>query len=246
MTNKFQLNGRHQFKSMREGLILLSLAPIGILIGLLKFGAQDLPGLLTIFGLCNLLFLSPSIYLHITYLAANWDTKLVVNKEEFRIHEKNSEFIYRKEDIKSTELHLGIYYKNRIDNRGRWTTPWTSYGYLKLRLKDGKDFIFTSLMLDLDKLPFPVTVTRFRFTPYIDKNQIEYKDIKAHNERLKQEKIAEYQERFIGLSEDKLLEKINNPARFEFEARKAAENILEQRRKITTANSVHMPLPGQE
>jgi hypothetical protein len=99
-------------------------------------------------------------------------------------------------------------------------------------------------MLDLEELPFPVTTTRFRFTPYIDKNQIEYKDIKAHKERLKQEKIAEYQERFSGLSEDKLKDKINNPARFEFEARKAAENILEQRRQITTAHNVYDVKPG--
>ncbi|HZB12757.1 MAG TPA: hypothetical protein VE467_07010 [Chryseolinea sp.] len=56
-------------------------------------------------------------------------------------------------DIESTELNLGIYYKNEVDKRGRWPAPWTNYGYLKVRLRDGNEFVFTSLMLDLEKLP---------------------------------------------------------------------------------------------
>ena len=141
----------------------------------------------------------------------NLGTILTVGKSqnEVRIKTNEGEFKYRHEDIEKSELNLGIYYKNRIDNRGRWTTPWTNYGYLKLKFKEGKEFFLTSLMLDVDKLPFPVTTTRFRFAPYIDKNQIEYKDIRAYSERLKQEKIAEYQERFNSLSDEKLVEKIN-------------------------------------
>jgi hypothetical protein len=234
MTDKFQINGRHQFKSIKEGLILISLGPIGLLIGILsgKFGMEDLPLMLTVFGLYYLVLFSPAFYLHTTYFLDNWDTQLTVDMEEIKILNKRDEFKYRQEDIEKAELNLGIYYKNRIDNMGRWTTPWTNYGYLKLKFKDGKEFYFTSLMIDLDKLPFPVTSTRFRFTPYIDKNQIQYKNIKAHNNRIQQDKIAEYQERFSNLADDKLLEKINNPTRFEFEARKAARNILQQREKL--------------
>jgi len=234
MTDKFQINGRHQFKSIREGLILVPLGPVGLLVGLFwgKFGVEDLPLMLTVFGLYYLILFSPAFYLHITYLIDNWDTQLSVDKEEIKIQGKKGEFRYRQEDIEKTELNLGIYYKNRIDNRGRWTTPWTNYGYLKLKLKDGKEFYFTSLMIDLDKLPFPVTSTRFRFTPYIDRDQVQYKDFKAHSNRIKQDKIAEYEERFNDVADDRLLEKINNPTRFEFEARKAAENILERRKKL--------------
>ena len=234
MTDKFQINGRHQFKSIKEGLILISLGPIGLLIGILsgKFGLGDLPLMLTVFGLYYLLFFAPAIYLHFTYLIDNWDTQLTVDKEEISIKDKRGAFKYRQEDIEKTELNLGIYYKNKIDNMGRWTTPWTNYGYLKSKFKDGNEFYFTSLMMDLDKLPFPVTATRFRFAPYIDKNQIQYRDIKAHNIRIQHDKIVEYQERFNSLTDDKLLEKINDPKRIEFEARKAAENILDQRKKL--------------
>ena len=241
MTDKFQINGRHQFKSIKEGLLLLSLGPIGILIGLLseKVDMSDFPLLLTVFGLYYLLLFSPAFYLHFTYYMDNVGTTLTVdqNQNEIRIKTKKEEFKYKYEDVVKSELNLGIYFKNRIDNMARWTTPWTNYGYLKLRFKDGKEFFFTSLMLDLDKIPFSVTATRFRFAPYIDKNQIEYKDIKANQDRIKQGKILEYQERFANLSEEKLLEKISD-RRFEFEARKAAENILEQRKKITTANKM--------
>lgn len=79
----------------------------------------------------------------------------------------HKDFIYKFEDIENTELNLGIYYKNQIDNRERWPAPWTNYGYLKLRMKDGKEFLFTSLMIDLSKLSLPVTTTKFRLIPSI-------------------------------------------------------------------------------
>ena len=236
MTDKFQINGRHQLKSIKAGLPFFIWGPIGILVGFFSgmFGPNPIPLLLTVFGLYGLLIFSPAIYLHIIYFIDNGATVLTVDKEkdEVMVKTKDGEFKYKNEDIKKSELNL----VRRTDPLTR-TMPWTTYGYLRLTFKDRKEFFFTSLMLDLDKLPFPVTTTRFRFIPYIDKNQIEYKDIKANNDRIKQDKIADYQERFKDLADDKLLEKIDD-TRFEFEARKAAENILEQRRKITTANKV--------
>src|SRR5688572_24935406 len=237
MTDKLQINGRHQLKSIKAGLPFFIWGPIGILVGFVSgmFGLNSIPLLLTVFGLYGLLLFSPAIYLHIIYFIENGATVLTVDKKKYEVvvKTKDGEFKYKNEDIKKSELNL----VRRTDPLTR-TMPWTTYGYLRLTLKDGKEFFFTSLMLDLDKLPFPVTTTRYRFIPYIDKNQVEYKDIKAHNDRLREEKLAEYEERFKNLADDNLQEKIKNPTKFEFEARKAAENILEQRRKITTANTV--------
>jgi hypothetical protein len=114
-------------------------------------------------------FSLPAIYLHVTYLIDNWGTVLHVDKRQncFTITTKDEDLSYNFEDIENTELNLGIYYKNHIDNRGRWPAPWTNYGYLKLKLKNGKEFRLTSLMVDLNKVSLPVTTTKFRLIPFL-------------------------------------------------------------------------------
>lgn len=171
MTDKFQINGRQQVKSFEKGLITFSLALVGTIIAGL-FGVFDLTNILSLAGIFILVCIGyslPAIYLHITYLIDNWGTVLHVDKRQdsFTITTKNKDFRYKFEDIENTELNLGIYYKNQIDNRGRWPAPWTNYGYLKLKLKDGREFTFTSLMVDLSKLSLPVTTTKFRLIPFL-------------------------------------------------------------------------------
>jgi hypothetical protein len=168
MTDRFQINGRHQFKSFEKGVITFSLVFVG-LVGFGLFGVFDLRDVSTYasFVVICVLFSIPAIYLHISYLVDNRGTVLTVDKngKRFTLKTQDQDFNFEYEDIEKTELNLGIYYKNQLDNRGRWPAPWTNYGYLKLILKDGKEFMFTSLMVDLDKLPLPVTITKFRIIP---------------------------------------------------------------------------------
>jgi hypothetical protein len=169
MTDSFQINIRHQVKSFEKGLIIFLLALIGaILFGL--FGVFDLDDF-PLFVLTCFLFSIPASYLHITYLTANWGTILTVdkNKQEFVVRIREQDFNYKYEEVESTELNLGVYYKHELDKRARWAAPWTNYGYLKVNLKDGNEFIFTSMMLDLNKLPLPETSTKYRLIPYIIK-----------------------------------------------------------------------------
>lgn len=219
--------------------MLFLFGPVGLLIALLlgKLKIDDLPVMLIILGIYYLVLFLPAFYLHLTYFIDNRGTQLMMSELGIWIKDVRGEFNYRHEDIEKTELNLGIYFKGRIDNKRRRVAPWTNYGYLKLKFKDGKEFYLTSLMIDLDKQPFPVNSTRFRFVPYIDKNETQYRSIKAHNKRIQQDKIAEYEERFNDLTDDKLLEKITNPKRYELEARKAAENIIGRRTKMRIARS---------
>ncbi len=114
-------------------------------------------------------FSLPAFYIHLTYVINNWNTILIINQgqNEFSIKTNAKYFTYKYEDIQQTELNLGIYFKNQVDNRGRKIAPWTNYGYLKLKLNDGNEFIFTSLMIDLEKIPFPISITKFRLFPVI-------------------------------------------------------------------------------
>jgi hypothetical protein len=169
MIEYFQISIWRQFKSFQKGLIIFLFAFIAFIIG----------GIVGFFDLNNSLFLKfvlvcfvfslPAFYVHLTYLINNWNTILIVNQDqnEFTIKTNAKYFTYKYENIQETELNLGIYYKNQIDNRGRKIAPWTNYGYLKLKLNDGNVFIFTSLMIDLEKMPFPISITRFRLFPII-------------------------------------------------------------------------------
>src|SRR5688572_18161760 len=152
MTDTFQINLRHQIKSFEKGLITFSLVLAAVIMGGL-FGIFNLnksPVLFLLFTLTCFLYSISACYLHIAYLINNWGTILTVDKyqDEFTIKTRKQDFKYKNEDVESTELNIGIYYKNDLDNRGRWPAPWTNYGYLKVRLKDGNEFIFTSMMLD--------------------------------------------------------------------------------------------------
>jgi hypothetical protein len=164
MTDRFQISIRHQVKSFEKGLITFLLA----LIGAILFGVFDLDDF-PLFVLTCFLFSIPACYLHITYLTANWGTILTVdkNKQEFVVRIRQQDFNYKYEEVESSELNLGVYYKNELDKRTRWAAPWSNYGYLKVNLKDGNEFIFTSMMLNLNKLPLRKTSTKFRLIPYI-------------------------------------------------------------------------------
>jgi len=165
---KFQIDLLHQIKSFEKGLVTFALVFVGMVGGGL-FGVFDLSDVSTYssFILTCLLFSLPAIYLHITYLIDNHGKVLTVDvkAERFTITSRGEDFNYKFEDIESAELNLGSYYKNQFDSRARWPAPWTNYGYLKLKLKDGREFMLTSLMVDLNKLSLPVTATKFRLHP---------------------------------------------------------------------------------
>lgn len=116
MTDRFEINGRHQLKSFEKGLITFSLAFVGTIIGGL-FGVFDISDLLphiTSFTLVCVGFSLPAVFLHITYLLYNWGTILLVDEGQnsFAIKTKDEDFIYRFEDIENTELNLGILQKS--------------------------------------------------------------------------------------------------------------------------------------
>lgn len=170
MADKFQIDLRHQIKSFEKGLITFALVFVA-LVGFGLFDVFDLSSLSTYisFVLACLLFSIPAIYLHVSYLVNKRRTVLVVDRKsrKFSVTTQEGDFNYDFEDIENAELNLGIYYKNQLDNRGRWPAPWTNYGYLKLKLKDGREFKLTSLMIDMNKLPLHVTLTKFRLHPFL-------------------------------------------------------------------------------
>ena len=250
MTEKmFKVDLRHQYLSTRKLLVFFGWVAFMILfVGWFKI-ETDLPTtknsiLLTMFSLFVLSFASPALYLHLTYYFRNkgWVLSVDQSRNKIRIQSHDLMAEYRFEQVVMCELNLGTHHRHKkkydvtewsIPSKSYWPAPWMDYGYLRVSLTDGNDFIFTSLMLNLKALPFPVKTTRFRFVPYIERNRQEYGDFKKNLEEIKRAKILEYQERFQNLPDDKLLEKINNPQLFEYEARVAANSIISERRNIS-------------
>jgi hypothetical protein len=240
MTEKrFQIDVRHQYLSMRKVfafLIWLVLMSIFMWWG---FGADS--RFLTGFTMISMVFGLPALYLHVAYFFQNRRWVLIVDESRNKIRIQIEDIVteYTFEQVANCELNRGIHYKHKmyadyklpIPSNGYWPMPWMEYGYLRVRFTDGRDFIFTSLMLDLTSSVLPAKTTRFRFIPYIQKNQPGYRDFKENLEEIKRGKILEYQQRFQKLPEEKLLEKINNPQVFEYEARVAASRIIAERKR---------------
>jgi len=231
VTQIFKINFRHQFYSIREGLILLAITPVGLAVGHLtgKISRYDYPAVLVIFLLYNLVLFLPAFYLHITYYLDNRKTSLTVDKysKRFSITNENSTFDFAFEDIHLVEQHLGIFYKNKLDRRGRLTAPWTGYGYLKLKLKNGQTYFFSSLMLDVQIPPLPVSQTKYRFLPFIERRELTVVEMRKWINQERQEKINNYLQTLADLPNEVLQEKVDNPKRYEPEAVAASKKLLE-------------------
>lgn len=186
---------------------------IAHLIGIIS--NDDYPAVLVIFLLFNLLFFLPAFYLHLAYYLDNRKTILTIDTYSKRISivKQDKEITFSFDDVHVIEQHLGIYHKNKIDHLGRLPTPWMNYGYLKLKLKNGKTFFLSSLMLDLINPPLVITLTKYRFLPYLDKQEISIEERRKWIEHDRHEKINSYMEKFADLSIETLKEKINSPAR---------------------------------
>lgn len=188
-----------------------------------------------------LLIFGPAIYLHLDYLFENYGLTLNVDQfsKSFVITKGRKQHLYKFSDIISLEQHLGIYFRDRVDRAGRRLAPWTPYGYLNLRLKDGKDFNLTCLMVDIHNPPFMPTDTYFRFFPYSkhSKSIAEKKKIVIENF---ENEVSHYKLNFKDLTNHQLEEKIRNYKTYDKASVEASRQILKSRKKSnnnTTPNN---------
>lgn len=239
MTKEFKIDFRNQFNSIKEGLILFAFTPGALIIAHWrgKITWNDYPEVLLIFFLFNLVFFLPAFFLHVTYYLNNRNTFLIVDTYHRQIKGtyRNSTFNFSIDDIQWAEQHLGIYYKNKHDRLGRWTAYWTGYGYLKLKLKNGQVYFFTSLMLDVQNAPFLISQTKYRFLPFIEMRNASMEYLREVVAKEQQEKFNYYIEKFADLPKEELQEKVDNFKRYEPEAVAACKKLLEL--EINEANT---------
>ena len=178
-----------------------------------------------------LIVLAPTLYLHITYYIKNARLSVIMDESHhlFKIIHPDHELLQTFSNIISVEQHLGIYYKNRIDNAARQITPWTPYGYLVIKLKNGEQICLTSLMIDIHNPPFKATHTYFRFFPYL-KLGMEMNEKRLIISNRFQSEVSSYKLTFKNHSNDQLHEKISNQRTYAKAAVEAAKQLLAGRK----------------
>jgi hypothetical protein len=230
VTKTYRLNVKCHLNSIKEGLIILLYIPAGLFIGHLsgKISWVDYPGILVIFLLVNLVLFLPAFFLHFTYFYYNSGTELTIdyNSKSISITDDRITSKFNFDDIHIVEQNLGVYYKDKIDNLGRWTLPWTGYGYLKLKLKNGQVFILTSLILDIQKPPISISQTNYRFLPFIIRKEMTFADRRMLVENDRQVKVNDYMKKFANLPHENLREKLRNSKKYEPEAVIASKTLL--------------------
>lgn len=173
----------------------------------------------------------PNFIIYLDYYKENKDTKITIDTENDSIRIIKNGIIkqYKITEVKSSVYHLGIYYKNRIDNAMRWKMISSDLGYWDLEFNNGERYYISNLLVDfLHDIPIVNnTKYRFRIFQYINKSDskeaIELKQVQEKN------KTEKFVEKFQSKSESELNEILNNKSKYQKEAIKAVEIIIQNK-----------------
>lgn len=154
--------------------------------------------------------------------------------QKININHNNEPYSYMFSDISFIDKVKPTYSKkNLFGTAKRRGNIWDNYGYIRIKFKDGKHFIFTSLMLDIDSFSIGEYINHYySWYPYIstlrELNIQQYKKVVVKENT---EKVDWHKNNFENFSTEKLQSKIDNPDRFEKEAIIAAKEIIEKRKE---------------
>ena len=178
-----------------------------------------------------LVLFAPALYLHITYYIENFGLEIKIDEKNNRliIIKRGKEYFYSLSNIISVEQHLGLHYRDRIDFLGRKMAPWTTYGYLTIKLNDGLRFRLTCLMVDIHNPPFKTTHTFFRSFPYLKIGK-EFSDKRAIIKQNFENEISNYKLTFKNHTDQQLEEKIKKYKTYDKASVEASKQLLAKRK----------------
>lgn len=125
-----------------------------------KFGLDDLTTFIRYALSGLLLFLIPQLIIHICYYLLNRGRVLLYDEEkkEITITINGKPYKFAFDDIAQIERNKSMPF---AENRSRWF-PWDDYNYSVIRLKNGQQFIITSLLVPNMDLPLDESKIRLR------------------------------------------------------------------------------------
>ncbi len=175
----------------------------------------------------------PALIIYLNYYFENKNTGFTLDYEEEKIIiiQNGIEKEYLKKEIKKSTYHLGIYYKNAIDRGSRIPMLISDFGYWDLEFKNGDRYYLTNILHDFihDTPKVPKTKYRFRFYPYIKRNDSR-QAINLNEKREKEKTLTEtFIEKYKTKNEKQLLEILDNKKSYQKEAVRAAEILMKNK-----------------
>lgn len=137
---EYKITFRNHFKSL-EFLIFGSLMFTGLVYILYKNEGYS-KDLVNFFSIYYLIFLIPTLFIHIEYYLKNKNDVLIIDSSERTI------IINKQKPILFSEIDNIIYIMPPVWHRKGFIRllPFEDYHYAKIKMKNGKQFIFTCLM----------------------------------------------------------------------------------------------------
>ena len=178
-----------------------------------------------------LIYNLPNFIIYLDYYKENKNTKIKIDTENnsIEIVKNGKSKQYKITEIKSSIYHLGIYYKNWIDNARRWKMINSDLSYWDLEFNNGDRYYISNLLVDFLHYKPIVDNTKYRFRmfQYINKSDSkEAVELKQVQEKNRTEKFVE---KFQSKSESELNEILINKSKYQKEAVKAVEIIIENK-----------------
>jgi len=178
-----------------------------------------------------LIYNLPNFIIYLDYYKENKNTKIKIDTENnsIEIVKNGKSKQYKITEIKSSIYHLGIYYKNWIDNARRWKMINSDLAYWDLEFNNGDRYYISNLLVDFLHYKPIVDNTKYRFRmfQYINKSDSkEAVELKQVQEKNRTEKFVE---KFQSKSESELNEILINKSRYQKEAVKAVEIIMKNK-----------------
>ncbi|WP_143955795.1 hypothetical protein [Robertkochia solimangrovi] len=235
MKKTFEHNNKLLKILLRENIyFIIGLIIITPIYYYLKKGEQFVLDFLfvKIMSVIFLIYNIPNFIIYFNYYKENKNTQIKIDTKNnsIGIIKNGVSKQYEITEIKSSIYHLGIYYKNRIDNAMRWKMINSDLAYWDLEFNNGDRYYISNLIVDFlhDEPIVENTKYRFRMFQYINKSDSkEALTLKQELERKKEKSQTEkFVEKFESKSENELNEILTNKSKYQKEAVKAAEIIL--------------------
>jgi len=169
----------------------------------------------------------PTLIFHLIQWKRSLGLKVLIDSSNktigFQLN-KNEIYKYTFDELIVTEF-LSLYQ----ENKKRWSTGWSNYSYLQVKVPDNKEFQISSIILTRYEFPIEPTETKYSFWPSISSV---YKDHQPEIDRTKlyrKEQLNNWKEKFSNLSHEELKSRLEQPKHYGELPRLAMELLLKEK-----------------
>ncbi len=235
MTEKYQIDLRHQFKSISNGLWNIGMIPVALAVLWFWKGIYPDAELIIALILWTLFWFIPALILHPTYYFLNKSTVIEIDRQKEKLHivEKGKLLEIDWSDLKEIERIFYSDYRHAEWKQNYIPMPWRNYGLIRIQTLDNQEFFFTSLMIDIVNPPIQPTKNSYKYVPFPPKSLQKQQNEAKQKKNAEKDRIDHFKKKFIGLSESELQKK-SNAKELVYEARTAAKELMNE--KNTAAN----------